>query len=229
MATPAVDLLNLERVNVGRVLHDAAIFDFSRHRSHESFVNAANIPAEVEAFFELLEQRAVDFLLVGGLAMLAHVHGRNTDDIDLVISTPDQQRLEPEVKVIEREPFFAQAQFRGLRIDFLAAENPLFDFVARNYSEAREFDFFARPRSIRCAAPRGLMLLKLYALPSLYRQGEISRARIFEADIGALLGAVPETDTEELLEILSRHGVSETDVRELRNVIAEQRPRRRFS
>jgi hypothetical protein len=229
MATPAVDSLHLKPLNVGRVLHDAAVFNFSRHRNRESFVNAANIPAEVEAFFDLLEQRSVDFLLVGGLAMLAHIRGRNTDDIDLVISTPDQQRLEPEVAIIERESFFAQAQFRGLRIDFLAAENPLFDFAARNYSEARPFDFFSRPRVIRCATAPGLLLLKLYALPSLYRQGEICRAKIFESDIGVLLGAVPETDPNKLLEILGRHGVADSDVRELRNVIAEQRPRRRFS
>ena len=229
MATPALDLAPVAPVNVGRVLHDAAVFNFSRHRSSESFVNAANIPAEVEAFFELLEQRAVRFLLVGGVAMLAHVRGRNTDDIDLVISTPDQHRLEPEVQVIERETVFAKAQFRGLRIDFLAAENPLFDLVERNHSEERQFDFFARPRVLRCAAAKGLMLLKLYALPSLYRQGQISRAKIHEGDLGALLGAAPETDTEELLEILSRHGVPESDVRELRNVISEQQPRRRFS
>lgn len=192
-------------------------------------MNAANIPAEVEAFFDLLEERGVACLLVGGVAMLIHVRGRNTEDIDLVISLPDQHRLEPEVEVLERDAFFAKARFRSLPVDFLETEHPLFALVAREYSDEREFDFLTTRRILRCANPEGLMLLKLYALPSLYRQGRLARAKIYESDLGSLLTAVPQMDTEKLLEILLGHGVVRSDIDELRKVIAEQRPRaRRF-
>lgn len=192
-------------------------------------MNAANIPVEVDAFFSLLDERAVAYLLVGGVAMLTHVHGRNTDDIDLVISLSDQERLAPEVEVTERDSPFARARFGTLRVDFLEAEHSLFSEVCREYAGEREFDFLATCRTIRCATPEGLMLLKLYALPSLYRQGEIERAKIYEGDLGALVTAFPLIDAEKLLGVLSGHGVLASDVDELRKVIAEQRPRpRRF-
>ncbi|MEP6699024.1 MAG: hypothetical protein ABJB09_04770, partial [Verrucomicrobiota bacterium] len=93
----------------------------------------------------------------------------------------------------------------------------------------RQLDFLAGARMVRCATPQGLILLKLYALPSLYRHGQIARAKIYEGDIGSLLAAFPETDTEKLLGVLSEHDVSNSDVSELRNILAEQQPRtRRF-
>ena len=44
-----------------------------------------------------------------------------------------------------------------------------------------------------CATPEGLILLKLYALPSLYRQSELRRANLYEADLAALLLAAHPT------------------------------------
>lgn len=225
MHRTALESEALPPVNVGLVLRNAAIFNFSLHRSKKSFVNSDNIPAEVEAFFDLLEERAVEYLLVGGVAMLAHVRGRNTEDVDLIVSLPDQRRLEPSVQIQERDSFFARASFGQLRVDFLQAEHPLFARILRDYSEARAFDFFQSRRTIRCAAPSGLMVLKLYALPSLYRQGQIDRAKIYEGDIGRLLTAFPEMDVENLFALLLRHGMLPSDVEELRRVIVEQRPR----
>jgi len=215
------------RVNIGEVLRNAAVFDFSRHRNREDFMSSANIPADAEAFFDLLQRRSPDYLLVGGVAMLAHIRGRNTEDINLVISTRDQHRLEPEVQVLEREGFFARAQFKRLRIDFLAAEHSLFAHVSARCADERTFDFLSTPHVIRCATPEGLMLLKLYALPSLYRQGQIERARIYEGDIGALLLAFPDLDAEGMLDLLQQHGLSATDAAELRKIVDEQRPRPR--
>ena len=212
-------------VNIGRVLQNAVVFNFARHRSGEDFMNASNIPDQVARFFALLEAKQIDYLLVGGVAMLAHVRGRNTEDIDLVISLSEQERLAPEVKVIERDSFFAKANFESLRVDFLAAEHSLFAEVARDCAEERVFAFLPAQRAIRCATPRGLLTRKLYALPSLYRQGQIDRAKIYESDIGRLLAAFPQIETEEILGILRRHGMSESDMTELRHVLAEQRPR----
>ena len=113
-------------VSLGPVLAHAAAFNFSRFRTTQEFMDAANLPLEVEAFFRLLDERAVPYLLVGGVAMLAHVRGRNTEDIDFVVSTPDQDRLAPEVSIIERKGFFTVGRFReNLRVEFRGAENPL--------------------------------------------------------------------------------------------------------
>lgn len=210
---------------LAQVLQNAAVFNFSLHQTRESFVNSANIPAEVEAFFDLLQERAVEYLLVGGVAMLAYLRGRNTEDVDLIVSLSDQNRLQPSIQIEERDSFFARARFGQLRVDFLQAEQPLFAQVGRDYSEARTFDFFRSRRTIRCATPSGLMVLKLYALPSLYRQGQIDRAKIYEGDIGCLLTAFPEIAVEEIFSLLLRHGMLSTDVKELRRVIDEQRPR----
>jgi len=196
-------------VNIGQVLGNAAVFNFSRHRSNQSFASAADIPTEVEAFFNLLDERGVDYVLVGGLAMLAHLPGRNTEDLDLIVSLSDQDRLAP----------------TELRVDFLETEHALFAQVAREFSEARLFDFFSAPRTIRCATPTGLLVLKLYALPSLYRQGQISRAKIYEGDIGRLVNAFPEIELEKIFTLLPGHGMLPSDVEELRRVVSEQKPR----
>ncbi|MEP6821134.1 MAG: hypothetical protein ABI946_02165 [Chthoniobacterales bacterium] len=187
-------------------------------------MNTANIPEEAEGFFDLLEERRVAYLLVGAVALLAHVPGRNTEDIDLVISLSEQERLAPEVAVLDRDGFFARARFRTLQVDFLDAENSLFSEVAEKYSATRHFDFLSERRAIPCATPAGLMLLKLYALPSLYRQGQIQRAKLYEGDIGALLAAFAEMDVEPLFVSLLRHGMLESDTIELRRVVTEQRP-----
>lgn len=193
-------------------------------------MDSAQIPAQVEAFFDLLQERAVNYLLVGGVAMLAHIRGRNTEDVDLILSLSDQHRLEPAILIEERESFFARASFGQLQVDFLQAEHPLFAHVLREHSETRGFEFFGSQRTIRCATPTGLMLLKLYALPSLYRQGQIDRAQLYEGDIQSLLGAFPETDLEHLFKILLWHEMAKSDVEELRRIVSEQRPRpERFS
>lgn len=71
-----VSLQPMAPVNISRVLQGAAVFDFKRHQSHQSFMDSSNISLEAEELFELLETRGVPYLLVGGLAMLTHVRGR---------------------------------------------------------------------------------------------------------------------------------------------------------
>lgn len=104
------DTLMPPPVNISQVLRSASVFDFKRHTSRQSFMDANNISQEAEELFDLLESRGVTYLLVGGLAMLTHVRGRNTDDVDLIISVPDQRHLEPEIVLVdppEKGGFFA--------------------------------------------------------------------------------------------------------------------------
>ncbi len=189
-------------VNIGQVLRAAAVFNFSRHPSRESFMDASNISQEAEEFFDLLEARRVSFLLVGGLAMLAHVRGRNTEDVDLIISVLDQQRLEPEVVLVDAGRPFAMGRYKQLRIDYLDAAEPFFKLVVERYSERRQFDFLAGGRLLDCATPEGLMLLKLYALPNVTRQGDWKRVNIYETDILDLWMAQPGLDLSGLLKTL---------------------------
>ncbi|MCB0070329.1 MAG: hypothetical protein KDE20_02675, partial [Caldilineaceae bacterium] len=81
-------------------------------------------------------------------------------------------------------------------------------------------------REIPIATVHGLLLLKLYALPSLYRQGDFARVSIYENDIAALLYAY-KTDTDKLLAELAQY-VSASDLASLREIVADigQRIRR---
>lgn len=65
----------------------------------------------------------------------------------------------------------------------------------------------------------GLLLLKLYALPSLYRQGSFARVGLYENDIVTLLYAYPVL-TQGLQEELSRH-LDPNDMVEVQKIIAE--------
>lgn len=174
-------------VNISRVLQGAAVFDFQRHSSHESFMDASNISREAEELFELLETRGVPYLLVGGLAMLTHVRGRNTDDVDLIIAAPDQRRLEPEVMLAEppaKGSPFALGRYKQLRVDYLDAGAAIFRWVLQRHGERRRFLFGSgRGRELPVATAAGLMLLKLHALPSVTRQMDWERVNAYENDV----------------------------------------------
>ena len=179
----------------------------------------APFEAVVEALFQLLHDRRIHYVLVGGVALLRYVPGRNTEDIDLLLAIEELERL-PEIQLHERHDWFAKGAFRGLRVDLLFSKNPLFQQVLENRATVHSF----RELEVPCATADGLVLLKLFALPSLYRQGQIQRANLYEADLAALLFAT-RIDTEPLLQELSRH-VSASDLRELRQILAEIEQRR---
>ena len=63
----------------------------------------------------------------------------------------------------------------------------------------------------------GLLLLKLYALPSLYRQGNFARVGLYENDIATLLHAY-RSPVEPLLDELTQH-LSNSDMREFRAIL----------
>jgi hypothetical protein len=67
----------------------------------------------------------------------------------------------------------------------------------------------------------------LYALPSLYRRGNLARAALYETDI-LMLRQDAMVDEEKLLAILSKH-LAPHDIDELRRILLEQRERRRFT
>lgn len=138
----------------------------------------SNLSQDVLDLFSLMSQREVSYLLVGGVALLKYIEGRNTQDIDFIVSAESLGNL-PEVVVTEREHEVVRAQFRGLRVDFLLTTDPIFKLVHDQYATTHRF----QELSVRCATVDGLLLLKLYALPSLYRQGNTQRIALYETDI----------------------------------------------
>lgn len=172
----------------------------------------------VEQLFTLLHERRITYLLVGGIAMLQYVQGRNTEDIDLIIAVSALQAL-PEIILSEQDANFARGTFGDLQIDFLLTRNPLFELVQRQYATMRSF----QERDIPCATVEGLLLLKLYALPSLYRQGNFARVGLYENDIATLMHAY-QPDLAPLWQELTRH-LSASDITSLHDIVADLQQR----
>jgi hypothetical protein len=171
-------------VNIGAVIQNAVVFDFKQWSG--GAMNSNSLPQAIDHLFALLEQRRIDYVLVDGIALLTYIEGRNTQDIDLIMAVSALQDL-PEIAVTRDDLYFARGQFEGLQIDLLFTENLLFEQVRRRYVTTRHF----HERDIPTANVAGLLLLKLYALPSLYRQGDFARVGIYENDIATLLYDYP--------------------------------------
>ena len=202
----------MEAIHIGDVIRNAVVFDPSRSKADA--MNADNLILSVARLFDLLRERQIDYVLVGGVAMLQYVEGRNTEDIDLIMALASLHQL-PEIIVESQEAYFARAAFDDLRIDVLLTQNPLFDKVRRQYAADRQFV----EQTIPCATVEGLLLLKLYALPSLYRQGDFTRVGLYENDVATLLHSYrPALDP--LLHELADY-MSDSDLAEVRAILAE--------
>jgi len=197
---------------IGSIIRNGLVFDIKKWVG--GTVNADSLIESVESFFVLLETREIDYVLVGGVALLYYVEGRNTQDLDLIMSLSSLEKI-PEIKILSQDLYFIRAEYEGLLIDILLTENLLFKKVQAEYVNRQQF--FDRNLSI--VSVDGLILLKLYALPSLYRQGDFSRVGIYENDIATLLYAY-EVDCTDLIKILSDY-LSETDLKEIERILLE--------
>ena len=81
-------------VHIGTVMRNARVFNFTKS-SAETMETEALLETVVR-LFTVLQARQTDYLLVGGVAMLQYVQGRNTEDIDLIMSVSSLQEL-PEI------------------------------------------------------------------------------------------------------------------------------------
>lgn len=184
-------------VHIGQVVRNAVVFN--PRQAHGAVLNADSLLATVDRLFALLRERQIEHVLVGGVAMLAYVDGRNTEDIDLIVAVSALERL-PEIQIVEQDQFFARGRFNALQIDLLLTRHPLFDHVRRNHVTPQRF----AEQEIPCATVAGLLLLKLYALPSLYRQGNFARVGLYENDIATLIQAY-RPPLAPILSELARH------------------------
>lgn len=198
-------------VNIGEVIVNGIIFDPKNSEALRT-MDLQDVLRRIPRLFDLLDERGVPYVLAGGIAMLVYVEGRNTQDIDLVVPT-DALDTVPELVVDERRDEFARTMYGDLRVDLLFTDHGLFDTVHRDYSTVRRF----AERDIRCATVEGLTMMKLYALPSLYRQGRFGRLHIQEGDVGSLL-SVFRTDLKSIFGELENH-LTATDVDGLREIV----------
>ena len=176
--------------------------------------SAMPVPQDALDLFRLLAERRVDYLLVGGLAMLTYVKGRNTKDVDLLLSLEASHQV-PELEIRERQDFFARAQFRSVQVDLLFTFNPLFKTVAEKFATVHSF----AELNVPAATVEGLIVLKLYALPSLYRQFQMDRAALYETDITMLIAN--HSPVLEPLIALAAHDMEPGDKVELKKIISE--------
>lgn len=197
---------------VGAVIRNAAIFNLKNWNKGMSGTDS--LLQSVQSLFALLEERQIDYVLVGGIALLVYVEGRNTQDIDLLMAQSSLEKL-PELVVTGRENYFARASYGELQVDVLLTKNPLFKKVLKQYTHVQRF----LDREIPLVAVEGLILLKLYALPSLYRQADFARAGIYENDVATLLYTY-QPDTQMLIKELSAF-LDPGDLTEIQAILGE--------
>lgn len=201
-------------VHIGEVIVHGVLFDPKNTEAWRNMDTVENIFRAVPRLFNLLNERGVDYVLVGGIAMLAHVEGRNTQDIDLILDRGDLAKL-PEIRIESWIADFARGWFDDLRVDFLFTDDKIFDVVRRKYSCITRFV----ERDVRCATVEGLLLMKLAALPDKYRRGHFDRVRTYEKDVADLVERYHPNMPPLYLE-LARHMLA-SDVAEVRKIVAE--------
>jgi len=199
-------------VQIGNVIRNAVVFNVKNWIG--GMMNSDSLIQSVQDLFAVLEQRKIDYVLVGGVAILHYVEGRNTQDLDLLMALSSLEKL-PEIKISSQDMYFVRANYGELQIDVLLTQNPLFKKVHSKYSKVQRFV----DRDIPLATVEGLLLLKLYALPSLYRQGNFARVGIYENDIATLLHYY-QPNVPSLLSELSKY-VNENDLAEIKSIITD--------
>jgi hypothetical protein len=203
-------------VHIGTVIRNARAFNIQHWQGAPGPMD--DILQTVADLFALLKQRKVKSVLVGGIALLQYIQGRNTEDIDLILAVSSLKKL-PEIQLVEEDIYFARGQYKNLQIDFLLTRNPLFAHVQRKYITTRRF----LEQNITSATVEGLVLLKLYALPSLYRQGNFARVGLYENDVATLM-YYHRPDMDKLQQELAPF-VSENDLAAIQDIVTDMSKR----
>lgn len=199
-------------VQIGNIIRSAIVFNSKNWPG--ATMNSDSLIQSVQDFFAVLEQRKIDYVLVGGIAVLHYIEGRNTQDLDLLMALSSLKKL-PELKISEQDSNFVRAGYNELQMQIYLTQNPLFMKVHKEYSRVQKFV----DRDVPLATVEGLVLLKLYALPSLYRQGSFARVGIYENDIATLMQNY-QPDIPGLLKELTGF-VDEPDFAEIKNIVAD--------
>ncbi|MEB3160517.1 MAG: hypothetical protein VKL20_03540 [Synechocystis sp.] len=182
---------------INTIITNGITFDVKNWQTPAMTMN--HLQDDINHLFNALDKLQLNYLLVGGIALLSYVEGRNTQDIDLILSRQDLIKLSG-IQIIEENKNFIRGKYQQLQVDILLTQNKLFKTVLKDFTAERKFG----NQLIHCVTVEGLIVLKLYALPSLYRQGKFDKASIYENDILLLLLQYTVNLTP-LLTLLSKH------------------------
>jgi hypothetical protein len=205
---------------VASIIHAATLLGpsaWGREPMPEAHVNGNvedRLKSQLIELFGILHARKIPYVLVGGIAMLAYVEGRNTKDVDLILAL-DSLAAIPEITIQDQNREFARGKFGDLPVDVLFTSNPLFKQVQDQHTLTHRF----LEMDVRVATIEGLILLKLFALPSLYRQGQGQRIGLYENDVYTLC-LLGRPAMEPLLQTLAKH-VDPPALAELRNIVGD--------
>lgn len=192
---------------IATIICDGILFDPKNWSPLMNTPEPNTILDRVNRLFATLNDRGISYVLVGGVAMLGYIQGRNTQDVDLIMSQVDGLALG--LVIGHENQDFAETDYDGIRVDLLLDRNALFRLIKNAYTTVLQFG----DQAVITATPEGLVVLKLYALSSLYRQGQFDRAALYETDILQLVLNY-ELALERLLQIVQPY-VLESDFTEL--------------
>jgi hypothetical protein len=199
---------------IASIVRDGMLFDPKNWQTLMSTPNLNDILATIDRLFATLNEQQTPYVLVDGVAMLGYIQGRNTQDVDLIMARSDGAAMGLLIGVENQD--FAQADYEeGVRVDLRLSQNKLFKLIQKSYANPIQFG----EHSVITATPEGLVILKLYALPSLYRQGQFDRAALYETDI-LQLAFNYKLAFEPLLKVVKPHLI-ESDMEELGEIVGD--------
>lgn len=186
------------------------------HPASNTGITAMIDTAQLMSFIRLLEARGIEYALVGGAALLTMDDcQRPMDAFDFIIAKADIDQVSV-VQLEGNDRNFGRYSYQGTRIDALYRDNPIFEYVMKNCLDSAVIEGKEMVR----ATPEGIVLLKLYALPSLYQQGRSRRAVTYENDILGLLMQPVEISFERVLRVLAGE-LLPSQITELRSILED--------
>ncbi len=199
-------------------IYDANAFNIQNWR--DGFpIDYDMLPELVIKFLNLLEEKQVDFCIVGAIAYLAYIQDRNTKDLDILISVAELDKIIDYVEVTNKDINFTNATFEGMRIDFLKTSNSLFEYVKEHETTVYDFEEGLYP----IATVNGLILMRFDAIIDLYQKGNFNKILFYERDLQVLTLNF-EIDWEHIWKI-SRKFFTERQIAEFQKMVAEwQKP-----
>lgn len=199
-------------------IYDANAFNIQNWR--DGFpIDYDMLPELVIKFLNLLEEKQVDFCIVGGIAYLAYIQDRNTKDLDILISVTELEKIIDYVEVTNKDVNFTNAVFEGMRIDFLKTSNSLFEYVKEN--ETTKYDFTEGLYPI--ATVNGLILMRFDAIIDPYQKGNFNKIIFYERDLQVLTKNF-DIDWEHIWKV-SRQFFTDGQIGEFKKLVVEwQKP-----
>ena len=144
-----------QQLAICQSIYDANAFNI-RNWKNGFEVEYDMLPELVIKFLNLLEDKQVDFCIVGGIAYLAYIQDRNTKDLDILISVTELEKILDYVEITNKDVNFTNTKFEGMSIDFLKTSNSLFDYVKEH--EVTTYDFIEGKYPV--ATVNGLVLMQ---------------------------------------------------------------------